>query len=439
MKITTHERELRSLKDVFWLWAPLSLMWVLMALEGPMLQSIIARASDPVFGLATYGYSFFSLLLFEAPIFLFLSASNALIKDRASFRAFRRFALPIGAGLSLVALFVSLSGVYHFFNTAIVGLPEDFSRKAVQCLTILCPIPFLVGYRRMLQGVLVRARKSRWIAMTSMFRIALAIVIAASLLQFGSFSGAITAAIASTVAIGIEAICIHIVSLSAVGALSVESKTNSELTAAVFFRFYIPLAISSFVMIVTQPVLTFFIAKTQDSEISLAVWPVLMSFQFFFMSFTLSLSDLVIAHYDEHPGHAQHLTRFAVMLASGSVVLFSMLIFSPLYDLWFGRAMNLGPELVDFMSLPASAMILIPPTVVWMSWLRGQLTRRGLTRGVTLGSLTELICVVLLMLIIPLVLPDESGALYAVVSMSLARIISCGFMGVWLRSRGSGN
>ena len=72
-------------------WLPLAGTWVMMAVEGPYLAAIIARLGEPRFNLAAYGVAFAIAILIESPVIMLMSASTALVEDRAAYRKLRNF------------------------------------------------------------------------------------------------------------------------------------------------------------------------------------------------------------------------------------------------------------------------------------------------------------------------------------------------------------
>ena len=79
------ENELTQ-KRILQFWAPLAATWLMMALEGPILTSFIARLADSTLNLAAYGVAHPLAMLIESPIIMMLSASIALVKDAESLK-----------------------------------------------------------------------------------------------------------------------------------------------------------------------------------------------------------------------------------------------------------------------------------------------------------------------------------------------------------------
>ena len=101
-------------RDVFRTWWPLAASWILMALEGPSLNIIVARLANPKIHLAAYGSLVFPLaLLIEAPIIMLLAASTALCKDMNAYRKIRRFMHIASAVLTLFHILIVATPLYR--------------------------------------------------------------------------------------------------------------------------------------------------------------------------------------------------------------------------------------------------------------------------------------------------------------------------------------
>ena len=91
-------------RNILTLWLPLAGTWIMMSVEGPYLAAIIARLEAPVLNLAAFGVAFALAIIIESPVMMLMSASTALVNDRESYRALRRFSYGLGALLTVVQL-----------------------------------------------------------------------------------------------------------------------------------------------------------------------------------------------------------------------------------------------------------------------------------------------------------------------------------------------
>ena len=87
---------------------------------------------------------------------MLLTAANALVSDRPSFLALRRFTFRLNAAVTAAMLIGMLPPVFGSSPARLIGLPPEVSRLVHVATAILVPWPAAIGYRRFYQGVLVR-------------------------------------------------------------------------------------------------------------------------------------------------------------------------------------------------------------------------------------------------------------------------------------------
>ena len=148
-------------RRIFSFWVPLAGTWLMMAVEGPFLAAIIARLADPTENLAAYGVAFAVALLVESPVIMLLSAATALVTDRASYLALRRFTQTLNVVITAVMAIVLVPPVFNVLAYGLLNLPTDVANITYGALALLLPWPWAIGYRRFLQGTLVRHDMTR--------------------------------------------------------------------------------------------------------------------------------------------------------------------------------------------------------------------------------------------------------------------------------------
>src|SRR5690606_1825919 len=157
---------------IFLFWAPLAAQWLMMGLEGPFLAAVIARLLDPTLNLAAYGVAFAFALLAESPVIMLLSASTALVEDAGSYRKLRNFTNLLNVGCTLLVLLVVAPPVFDVLMYTVLHIPVDVATIVHGSIWLLLPWPAAIGYRRFVQGVLIRAGKTRLIAYGTAVRLA---------------------------------------------------------------------------------------------------------------------------------------------------------------------------------------------------------------------------------------------------------------------------
>ncbi len=156
-------------RQIFTFWLPLAGTWLMMAVEGPYLAAIVARLGHPTENLAAFGVAFAFAVIIEAPVIMLMAAATALVRDRHSYLALRRFAYRLSAILTGVQVVAVLPPVFGWIADT-VGLPPDVARLTHQGLAIMLPWPIAIGYRRFRQGLLISHDPTRRVAYGTVLR-----------------------------------------------------------------------------------------------------------------------------------------------------------------------------------------------------------------------------------------------------------------------------
>jgi hypothetical protein len=388
-----------SQRSIALFWAPLAATWVMMATEGPLIAAVIARMPDPTFNLAAHGVTFALAILIEAPVIMLMSAATALVRDRTSFLKLRNFAFALNFLSTAGLLVLLIPSVFNWVTGSLIGLPTEVSSLTYGALWFMLPWPGAIGYRRFLQGVLIRAGKTRLVAWGTVIRlIAMAL---ASLCGFlwldmpGSWIGAM----ALGIGVSVEAVAARFMAAPTVRGL-LDGKGDLEATGReISYRdiasFYLPLALTSLIGLTVQPLLTFFMGRSVAPLESLAVFPVVHSLSFFFRSMGLAFQDVAIALMGERLENFRELRRFALTLGGVTSLGIALVGFTPLSHVWFVSISGLTPELTAFALIPTRLLVPLPFLSVMLSLQRAILVEGRRTQHITVASAVELAAVAL--------------------------------------------
>ncbi len=408
----------------------------MMAVEGPFLAAVIARLADPTFNLAAHGVSFAFAVLMEAPVLMLMSAATALVEDASSYRRLRRFAtwLNVGATASLLAVLVP--PVYELLAGRVLALPESVADLAYGALWLFVPWPAAIGYRRFLQGVLIRSGRTRLVALGTAIRLLSmvggALVCALAL----DLPGAWVGAAALSTGVVVEAVAVRWMAAGTIrsllagksaperldrdradagragsdgrdessgedGRVSGDRETPERgVPEALGYRgiagFYFPLALTSLIGLGVHPMLTFFMTRSPAPVESLAVFPVVHALSFIFRALGLSFQDAAIALLGKRCERLPELQRFAFGLGLATTAGLGAIGFTPLARVWFETISGLTPQLTEFALTPARVILPLGALSVLLSLQRAILMTRRRTAHITGASGVEIGIVALL-------------------------------------------
>ncbi len=426
------EKTAVSAAEVLASWVPLAASWLVMGLEMPIVSAVMARLADPEVNLAAYGGVTMPVaLLIEAPIMMLLSASTALGRDLASYRLMHRFMMGAGLVLTLIHAAFAFTPLFDWVLVPLLGPPEEIIGPARLGLQVTLPWTWAIAHRRYHQGLLIRFGRSRHVTIGTIVRVIVmtATVLTAALL---GAQGIVAAGLAITTGVLAEAVyCRLAVAPVITGPLTRAAPVEPALTWPAFQSFYVPLALTSLVSLLMQPLGSAAISRMPDALPSLAVWPVVGGLLFMFRSLGFALNEVVVAQLDR-PDAWPSLRRFALLLTGGITATVALIAFTPLSRLWFGIVSGLDESLMNLATLGFATALLWPALDVLRNLLQGVIVHGRRTKAIT-ESMGVFLVVSAVLLVIGTQWQAFPALPYAMVAFVLGTAAQVGWL--WWRSR----
>jgi hypothetical protein len=381
-------------RDVLRAWFPLAMSWLLMAAELPALGAVLARLADPQIHLAAYGGVVFPLaLIIEAPVIMLLSASTALCNSRSTYRVLWRYMMVMGGALTVLHLLIAFTPLFDLIVLRVLNVPSEIAGPARIGMQIMTPWTWSIGYRRFMQGIQIRFGHSRLVGFGAAVRLTSNLIV----LTLGYFvwkaPGIIVGTSAIAVGVTVEALFAHVVTQPIIRRHLPQSETTgteTHLKLRSFLTFYVPLALTSLVVLAVNPIGTAAMSRMPLALESLAAWPSVLGLIFLFRCLGLSLNEVVIAMLD-NPQAYTAVKRFASRLCVAASALFAVVVLTPLGVAWFASVQNLAPHHAQ---LGVTALIMgcvLPGATVMQNWYQGQLVHARQTRAISEAILVFLV------------------------------------------------
>jgi hypothetical protein len=355
-----------------------------MGLELPALGAVMARLHEPTINLAAFGGVVFPIaLLIEAPIIQLLAASTALSRDFSSYRKLRRFTHVAGFVLTLLHVLVAFTPLYDFVVAELLRAPLEIREPARLGLRLMTPWTWAIAARRFNQGVLIRHGRSRAVGVGTVLRLlsnftvlllgygwvhAPGIVVASCAMIAG------VVAEAGYTALRVRPVLRHV--------LPDSSPAPKDLSARAFLPFYVPLALTSLLHLLVEPIGAAALARMPRPLESLAAWAVVYGLVFMTQSPGIAFNEVVVALLGE-PAGAASLRRFTRWLAVCVCLPLLLLIALPaLSQLVFGGILGLPATLTELARRSLVFAVPLPALVVVHSWYQGVLVHVQRTRAI---------------------------------------------------------
>jgi len=342
-----------------------------MSIELPTINAIVARLENPEINLAAYGGVVFPIALtIEAPVIMLLAASTALSRDWRSYQRLKKITLVMGGLLAAVHILVALTPIYDFVVKVLLGAPEAVVEPARMGLLLLSPWTLGIAYRRFQQGAMIRFGHSNMVSETTLVRLVTVAIVLTVGMIVKTIPGATLAGLAQGLGVSFEAIYAGLRIRGVRSEIRKAPPAEKPLTLKRFASFYLPLALTSSLWLLWQPLISGTVSRMPQPIESLAVWSVVTGLLFVFRSPGVAFNEAVVALLEE-PGAFPVLRKFARLASLITLVLSLAIVMTPLSRLWFTYVANLEADIVP-VAMNALA-IGVPLTVIsiYISYFQG--------------------------------------------------------------------
>ncbi len=413
---------------------PLAAMWLIMSAEQPSITAIVSRLPDATENLAAFGLTFSLALIVESPVIMLLTAGTALATHQQSYQRLLHFTHALALSLTALHLLLALTPLYPFILREWIGAPPQIIETSRAAFLLMTPWTSMIAYRRLWEGVMIRYGHPERVTMVIAVRLAATLGVLLAGLAIGRWPGAVVGGAALSVGVTVGAGAAGLLARPTIGRyLSTMLPAEEVLSWKALSSFYVPLALSSLITMVGQPILAFGLAHAPLPLLSLAIWPVVMSLVFIGRSFGIAFQEVVVALLRDAAAYAA-LRRFAMGLATSATVIFVLLVLTPGARIWYERISGLSPELAELAILPTVILAVVPGLNAILSWQRGVLVYEKNTGPISVAVALNILLTLAIMLLGPRVL-ELPGAVWAALALTLSMVAESAFLAWGSRSR----
>jgi hypothetical protein len=374
-------------RDILFFWLPLFASWLLLTAEGPAVTAAINRLPDEVVMLAAQGIVVSLAVTIESPVINMLATATALVKDRHSYLLVRKFSIHWAIALTVVAAALAFTPLFDMVVVRWMDTPGEVARWVRPGLQIMTLWSAAISWRRFLQGVLIHFGYTRYVAWGTAVRLFASAGTALSLALWSNVAGVITGATALMAGVIAEAVFATIAIQPLLRdelASDKPSAPGEALTYRELFWFHLPLAGTSVLTLLAQPLVTVSLARLENPTRSLAAWPLIFQLLLMARAAALALPEVVIA-LSKGPKTYGPVRRFTFSLAALCGLGMAAIVFTPLLPFYLETVQDTALSVAALAGYGTQLFLLYPALFVLVSWLRGLLINQRATRAVNVG------------------------------------------------------
>lgn len=360
-------------KDVFWFWLPLFASWLLMTAEGPIISAAINRLPDEVIMLAAQGIVLTLSVTIQSPMINMLATSTALVKDRASFLIVRKFTIMMLFVLTGITILIAFTPVFDVVVVQWLNTPPEVAKWVRPGMRIMTFWSAAIAWRRFLQGVLIHFNQPQKVAWGTTVRL---VAVSSMILMLvlitdwpGVYIGA-TSLITAVIAEALYATWTVRPLLKTVLSEQAPKADGPPLTMRELIIFHTPLAGTSILILLVQPMVTFTIARLSQPTLNLAAWPVIFQIVLVTRAGALAYPEAVIALSKER-GSQKPIRQFAFNMALILAGLTAVFAYTPAIDFYLFQIQDMTVDAARLVQTSMPFFILYPALTAVNFWLRG--------------------------------------------------------------------
>lgn len=347
-----------------------------MSVEAHIGFSIIYRSPDPVLNNAAFAILFAVAMWIESPVIDLLSTATAHCLGPEGYRRVRHFTLILMVWVSVVHIAFVTSPAYVWVLRA-MHTPEAVLQTAREPLLYVSFWSALIGWRRFNQGVLIRARDTKFIGIGTMVRCLTLFTVGYSLLNFTSLSGLRIVAASLFCSVLVETTLIHFAARPVGHRLMLMPSEPNPPTLASVWKFHLPLALATLVSLTSPPLLNIGINQSNQPVPHLAAWQVATGVAWTLRSSTFAIPEMLLSLGSSEQAIAQ-LRQFTIRL--GVVLTALMLVMVAGLDrVIFQSVFHLKPNVEEYAHRALMLLVYFPAVTIAGCYFRGRLMMKNLT------------------------------------------------------------
>ncbi|MCB2202505.1 hypothetical protein KQH56_00715 [bacterium] len=400
-----------------------------MSIELPSINAIVARLPNAEINLAAYGGVVFPIALFvEAPIINLLAASTALSRDWSSYQKLKKITLIMGGFLMGLHLLIALTPIFDFIVNVLLQAPPQVIEPARAGLLVLSPWTFAIAFRRFQQGAMIRHGHSEMVGQTTTVRLVTVAIVLIVGFSLKTIPGPILAGAAQALGVTAEAIFSGL----RIRKIRHEIKAAPDapnLTLKRFVAFYLPLALTSSLWLLWQPLVSAAVFRMPDPLESGAVWSIITGILFLFRSPGVAFNEVVVALLEEFKA-IKGLRKFARNIALITTLIILVVVLTPLSQLWLKYVAALPPDLVETGRIALILGLPIGALSVYISYYQGMIVHNSRT-GVVAEAVLSFLISMTAVLVLGIVMQSVKGVYIASAAFTLAHFTQA----IWLMIR----
>jgi hypothetical protein len=416
---------------------PLAITSIVVELGSQVLNGGMARVPQATQTLAAYGLAWGLVLFLGSPLGQAKELGLALVVDRASLVAVRRFVLVSGLLLMAGLASLPLTPLGDWVIEGLHGIDRELGAVVRTALLWLVPYPLIKGLALFHAGLLLRVRRTEVVSYATLTNLAVSILAVFVLvgLPWVQARPIRLPLVVTYIGVLLELSVLVGGVLRYVPAARVHdllpAPDRPRLGWGAIVRFFWPLALIMMIQELSRPLINLFVARGPDATAALAILAVLYTLGRIPYGWLNELRNLAAAFGDEAESR-KRIRSFTIACGAVSLAMMVLLFWTPLRDVILEQWIGVPPDLAARARLPLYLFTFFSFAVTARAYYHGIGLAERRTQALAPSAPARLVAILSTLMLLPWV--GVTGA-----TLGVAALLS-GFTGealvVWWGVRG---
>ncbi|MDF2722792.1 MAG: multi antimicrobial extrusion protein MatE [Paenibacillus sp.] len=355
---------------------PLGLSSSLITISHVIINSTLARSSDPEVTIASYAIGISMIGVIERPAVLLRQTCSALVRDRTSFHAMGLVAIYLLIAMFGLGLVISYTPVGTLLFVHVFGAEADMLGAILGVFRILMFVGIFSGIRCLYHGIIISHMKTKWLTIGMAIRLTAMYGLSVYFIQTDSVTSGKVGAIIFLTGMIIEALISFLEGSKLARSLPLKKEQHTIEKPSHILRFYRPLLFSSLIAVVVAPAINAMLGKTFDAKLAIASFAIAGSLTQLVTSFFSYLHQIVLNFYNKDPALV---LRFVTLCSIIPTVLLSIVSYTAIGPWFMEHVMGVNERLMEQSLHALRVFVLFTLLFPWLDFCNGLIMLRGQT------------------------------------------------------------
>ncbi|TMV47750.1 multi antimicrobial extrusion protein MatE [Paenibacillus mesophilus] len=434
--MTDPKQQQLTMGQLFAFFVPLGVSASLVTISHVIINSTLARSSDPEVIISSYAIGLSMLAVIERPAILLRQTCSALVRDRTSFKAMAKVAVCLLIGMFAAGLIISYTAVGKLLFSHLFGVDDTMLLAIIDVYRILMFVSIFSGIRCLYHGIIISNMRTKWLTIGMAFRLAAMYAVSMYFIHTNRVTSGEVGAIIFLVGMAIEAALSYWEGSKLARTLPLKKEGHEIEKTGQILKFYRPLLFSSFIAVIIGPAINAMLGKTADIKLAIASFAIAASLTQLVQNFFSYMHQIVLNFYRKDSSLA---IRFAFTCGFIPTILIGILGYTPVGPWFMQHVMGTSERLMTASLHTLRVFMIMTLLYPWLDFCNGIIMLRGQTKVMMFSQSANVALTLISLFVCITATPGWNGMIGALAqSLGLAAELSVVLYAIRFSSPGVG-